>query len=93
MKRSDALLLVGMILAVAGAAVLIYGIVSFNSVRASVGNALGKLITGRSAGESQAVAEMVGGAAGVVLGAALILFRGRGGGRAPAARRGRGGRR
>jgi CDP-diacylglycerol pyrophosphatase len=82
MKRSDVLLLVGMILVVAGAALLIYGIVSYNSVRASVGNALGKLITGRSAGENQAVIEMIAGGAGVVLGAGFILFRGRNGGRA-----------
>ncbi len=78
MKKSDVLLLAGMVLAVAGAAVLIYGIVTYNNVRASVGNALGKLLTGRSPGENEAVIEMIAGGAAAVLGAACILFRGRG---------------
>jgi hypothetical protein len=78
-KKSDALLLLGMVLAVAGAAVLIYGIVTYNSVRASVGNTLGKLLTGRSPGENQAVIEMIAGGAAAVLGTAFILFRGRAG--------------
>ena len=85
MKRSDALLLLGLVLVVAGAAVLLYGIVDYNNVRASVGNVLGRIITGRSADENRAVIEMIAGGAGAVLGVALVLFRGRpgrGGGRA-----------
>jgi hypothetical protein len=79
LKRSDALLLLGLVLVVVGAAVLIYGIVDYNNVRASVGNALGRIITGKSADENRATIEMIAGGAGAVLGVALILFRGRSG--------------
>jgi hypothetical protein len=75
-KRSDALLLLGLILTVAGAAVLIYGIFAFNSAKASLGSALGKLLTGRSNDENRAVIEMIAGGAAGVLGLALIVFRG-----------------
>jgi hypothetical protein len=80
-KKSDALLLLGLILLVAGAAVLIYGIYAYNGAKASLGSALGKLFTGRSRDETNAVVEMIAGGAGAVLGLVLILARGRAAGR------------
>jgi len=75
------MLLLGLILLVAGVAVLIYGIYAYNGAKASLGNALGKLFTGRSRAETNAVVEMIAGGAGVVLGLVLILARGRTAGR------------
>jgi len=80
-KKSDAMLLLGLILLVAGVAVLIYGIYAYNGAKASLGNALGKLFTGRSRDETNAVVEMIAGGAGAVLGLVLILARGRTAGR------------
>jgi hypothetical protein len=77
MKKADALFLVGLILLVAGAAVLIYGIVEYNNVHSSIGNTLGKLLTGRSQAENQTVLEMIAGGAAVVIGLAVLLLRGR----------------
>jgi hypothetical protein len=81
-KKSDALLLLGLVLLVAGVAVLIYGIYAYNGAKASLGNALGKLFTGRSKEETGAVIEMIAGGAGAVVGLALLLTRGRRGRRA-----------
>jgi hypothetical protein len=83
MRKTNALLLLGLVLLVAGVALLIYGITAYNEARASLGNALGKLFTGRSKEETRAVIEMIGGGAAAVVGLALLLTRGRG------ARRGR----
>jgi hypothetical protein len=77
MKRTDALFLVGLVLLVAGVAVLIYGIVAYNNANASIGNTLGKLLTGRSQAENQAVIEMIAGGAAAVIGVVVLLFRGR----------------
>jgi cell shape-determining protein MreC len=77
MKRTDALFLVGLVLLVAGVAVLIYGIVAYNNANASIGNTLGKLLTGRSQAENQAVIEMIAGGAAAVIGVAVLLLRGR----------------
>lgn len=90
MKKTDALLLLGLILLVAGIAVLIYGIYAYNGAKASLGNALGKLFTGRSKEETNAVIEMIAGGAGAVVGLALLLARGWRSGRGR--RGGRGGR-
>lgn len=77
MKKGDALVLVGLVLLVAGAAVLIYGIVGYNDARSSIGNTLGKLLTGRSQAENRAVIEMIAGGAAAVIGLAVLLLRGR----------------
>ncbi len=77
MKKADALFLIGIILLVAGAAVLIYGIVAYNNAHSSIGNTLGKLLTGKSQAENQALIEMIAGGAGVVIGLAVLVLRGR----------------
>ncbi len=75
MKRNDSRLLAGLILFVVGAAVLAYGIVTYNNQKASLGGALQKLFTGRSTEEQQAIVEMVGGGAVALIGLILMVFR------------------
>jgi hypothetical protein len=75
MKKADALFLVGLVLLVAGAAVLIYGIVAYNNAHSSLGSTLGKLLTGRSEAENRAVIEMIAGGAAGVVGLVVLLFR------------------
>jgi nitrate reductase gamma subunit len=74
-KKSDALFLVGLVLLVAGAAVLIYGIVAYNNANSSLGNKLGKLLTGKSEAENRAVIEMIAGGTAAAIGLAVLLFR------------------
>jgi hypothetical protein len=75
MRRSNARLVFGLVLLVAGAAVLVYGIIQYNDVRASLGNALGKLFTGKSPAEDQAIVEMVAGGAAALVGLILLVAR------------------
>ena len=75
MKRSDVRLLAGIILLVAGAVVLVYGITQYNNAHASLGNALGKLFTGKSQQENTAIVEMVAGGAAAVVGLVLAVSR------------------
>lgn len=74
MKKTNIFFLVGLILVVAGAAALLYGIIQFNNVRGAVGNVLAKAITGRSESENQAVIEMIVGAAAALVGIVLLLM-------------------
>ncbi len=75
MKRSDSRLLAGLILFVVGAAVLAYGLVTYNNVKASIGGALQKLFTGSSTGEQQAIVEMIAGGAVALIGLILVIYR------------------
>lgn len=77
MKRSEGKFLVGLVVLVAGAAVLVYGMIAYNNARASLGGALGKLLTGSSTAENQSVIEMIVGGAAAVVGLALMVFRGK----------------
>ncbi len=78
MRRSNALLVFGLILLVAGAAALVYGIITYNDARASLGNAVGKLFTGRSPAEDRAIIEMIAGGAVALVGLIfLVVPRGR----------------
>jgi len=75
MKRNDSRLLAGLILFVIGAAVLAYGIVTYNNEKASLGGALQKLFTGSSPAEQQAVIEIIAGGAVALVGLILIITR------------------
>jgi hypothetical protein len=75
MKRNDSRLLAGLILFVIGAAVLAYGIVTYNSEKASLGGVLQKLFTGSSPAEQQAFIEMIAGGAIALIGLILIIAR------------------
>jgi hypothetical protein len=77
MKKSESIFLAAIVFLVAGAAVLVYGIFSFDAARHSLGNAIGKLFTGGSQRESTAIVEMIGGGAGVLIGLVLLFARGR----------------
>ena len=79
MKRVNLFFLVGLVLAVGGAALLVFGIVGYNDAKASLGNALGKLLSGRSQAETTALVEIIAGGAVAVIGLALMFFRSRGG--------------
>jgi hypothetical protein len=73
MRRSNALLVFGLILLVAGAAVLVYGIISYNNLRGSLGSNLEKLFSGKSSAENQAIIEMIVGGAVALVGLVLLL--------------------
>ncbi len=72
MRRSNAFFLVGLILLVAGAAALVYGIISYNQVTETVGGAFKNLFSG-GADKNQAIIWIVAGAAGAVVGLVLLL--------------------
>jgi hypothetical protein len=73
-KRTDVFFVISLVLIVIGAASLVYGIIAYNDVTSSLGNALGKLFTGQSAGENQA--EMIAGAAVALVGFILLFSQG-----------------
>jgi hypothetical protein len=75
-KRTDVFFVISLVLIVIGAASLVYGIIAYNDVTSSLGNALGKLFTGQSAGENQAIAEMIAGAAVALVGFILLFSQG-----------------
>jgi hypothetical protein len=77
-RRSNAFFVLGLLLLVAGAALLVYGIIQYKNVSASLGNALGKLIKGSSAEENKTIIEMIAGGAGALLGIVLLFSGGRG---------------
>jgi hypothetical protein len=77
-KHVNLFFVIGLVLAVGGAALLVFGIVGYNDAKASVIDAIGKVLSGRSQAETTAIAEMVGGGAAALIGLVLILARGRG---------------
>jgi hypothetical protein len=74
MKRSYLKLIIGVVIFVAGAAVLVYGYVTYNDVHASLGSALSRAFTGSSKDEQTAVIEMIVGGAVAVIGLAVMLI-------------------
>lgn len=77
MKRSNAFFVIGLILLIAGGATLVYGIITYNNVTASLGNALEKLFSGQSTSENQAVIQMIVGGAVALIGLVFLLSLGR----------------
>jgi hypothetical protein len=76
MKRNDTRLLLGLILFVAGAAVLAYGIIALNQDRASLGGSVQRIFNGKSSGEQQAIIEMIAGGAIALIGIITLVLRG-----------------
>lgn len=74
-KASRNTFVIGGILIVGGLAALAVGYYQFDAARASLGNAIGKVFTGKSGDESRAVAIMVAGGAAALFGAFLAFFR------------------
>jgi hypothetical protein len=77
-KHTNLFFVIGLVLAVGGAALLVFGIVGYNDAKASVINAIGKVLSGRSRAETTAIAEMVGGGGAALIGLVLMFARGRG---------------
>ncbi|MGA2973875.1 MAG: DUF3185 family protein [Spirochaetia bacterium] len=75
MKRNPPRLIAGLILLIMGAALFTYGIVAYNNERASIGGSIQRIFNGSSAGEKQAIIEMIGGGALVAIGLVLMLVR------------------
>ena len=74
MKRSSNILfIVGLVLLIAGAAVLVYGIINYNDVRKALGPSLVKAFTGSSTEEQQAIIYMAAGGGAALLGLIFLL--------------------
>jgi hypothetical protein len=74
MRRSNFGLVFGLVLLVIGAAALVYGIIQYNEVRATFGNAVRKFLTGNSPQETEALVEMIAGGVVALLGLILLLI-------------------
>ena len=74
MKRSKSLPYLGLIVTVIGVALLVYGLVSYREAHSSLENAIGKLFTGSSKLETQAIAEAVVGGVVAAVGISLTLM-------------------
>jgi LPXTG-motif cell wall-anchored protein len=77
MHRSNASLLAGLIVFVAGAAGFTYGLFMYNNQKPSIGNVLQKIFNGSSTEEQTAVIFMIAGGAVALIGLLLVIFRGR----------------
>ncbi len=73
MRKGNALFLIGLVLLIAGAAVLVYGIISYNNASNALGPALSKALTGSSKEEKEAVTFMLVGGGGALLGLVLLI--------------------
>ncbi|MEJ5189865.1 DUF3185 family protein [Treponema sp. J25] len=69
--------IVGVVLLIAGIAGAIFGYYQYTQVQSSLGNAISKIITGRSQEEQQAVLIMIGSLAGALVGLFLCILPGR----------------
>lgn len=78
MKGVNLFFVIGLVLAAAGAALLVFGLVSYNDAKSAIGGIAERIIKGRSQAETNAIVEMVGGGAAAVVGLVLMLARGRG---------------
>lgn len=76
-KKSNTPLIIGLVVLVAGAALLIYGYVTYNNVHASFGGTVERMVTGGSKAETQAIIEMVGGGALALIGLGVMFLLGR----------------
>jgi LPXTG-motif cell wall-anchored protein len=76
MKRNDTRLLAGLILFVVGAAGFAYGIITWNTERATLVNSIRhSLQLGASSEETQSLVFMIAGAAVGVIGLLLLIVR------------------
>jgi hypothetical protein len=74
MKSSrNILFIVGLVLLIAGAAILVYGIITYNDVQKALGPSIVKAFTGSSNEEQQAIIYMVAGGAAALLGLILLF--------------------
>jgi hypothetical protein len=76
-KKSNMHLIIGLAILVVGAAVLVYGYITYSDVRASFGGALAHAFAGGSKAETQSVVEMICGGALAVIGLGVMLLLGK----------------
>jgi hypothetical protein len=74
-KQTNNTFMLGVLIGVIGLAVLVFGIYQYNTVRQSLGNALGKLFKGSSKQETLAIVEMIAGGGLALVGAFLAFAR------------------
>ncbi len=77
-KTSKSSPILGVIILVLGLAALAFGYYQYQSATSSLGNAIGKVFTGKSQAETQAVLIMIGGGAAALVGALAIILRRKG---------------
>jgi hypothetical protein len=77
-KSVNLFFVIGLVLAVGGVALLVFGIVGYNDAQSSIGGIVEKIARGRSQAETTALMEMIGGGAAAVIGLVLLFARGRG---------------
>lgn len=73
MKKREILFFVGIVLLIAGAAALVYGLVTYSQLQDDLVNRFTKAFAGSSSQENQALYITIAGAAGVVVGLILLL--------------------
>jgi uncharacterized membrane protein YidH (DUF202 family) len=74
LRKNNALFVIGLVLLIAGAATLVYGIIEYNRVSNALFPALGKALTGTSEEENRAVLEMIVGGAIALVGFIFLAF-------------------
>jgi hypothetical protein len=75
MKSRNSRLMAGLILLVIGAAVFVYGVISYDAAHGSLGGAIQRIFNGTSTEEQQALIEMIAGAAVAVIGLVFMITR------------------
>jgi hypothetical protein len=77
-KKNNALFIVALVLLIAGAATLVYGIIMYNSPDkdpfSAFGNAIVKAVNGRSQAETQAITLMLIGGGAALIGLILLGY-------------------
>ncbi len=74
MRNNNALFIIGLVLLIAGAAVLVYGVIQYSDVSKEVFPSLGKSLLGiTTEKENQAKTLMITGGAGALLGFVLLV--------------------
>jgi LPXTG-motif cell wall-anchored protein len=73
MRNNNGLFIIGLVLLIAGAAVLVYGIIQYSNVTKALIPSVMKSIAGSSDEEKQAVTLMIVGGAGALLGFFLLV--------------------
>jgi hypothetical protein len=73
MRNNNALFIIGLVLLIAGAAILVYGIISYNDVSKALIPSLSKAFTGSSQEEKQALTYMFVGGGAALAGFVFLL--------------------
>jgi hypothetical protein len=72
-RNNNAFFIIGLVLLIAGAAVLVFGIIAYNDASKALGPSISKAFTGSSQEERQALMLMLAGGGGALLGFIILL--------------------